>query len=220
NVEVDTRRDAWSIASGNYSSRFAGAVAGTAHMAAMRLRERLARVASQQLNVTPDAVEFAGGRVFARGNPDNSLSFARVAGSGHWSPGALPPDTGPALRETAFWTPPQLEAPSEKDEINSSLAYGFIFDFCGIEIDRDTGQIRIDHYVTMHDPGKILNPALVDGQVRGGFANALGAALGEEFAYGADGSFLSGTFADYLVPTACEVPEPQILHMETPSPFT
>jgi 2-furoyl-CoA dehydrogenase large subunit len=74
--------------------------------------------------------------------------------------------------------------------------------------------------VTMHDAGKLLNPALVDGQIRGGFANALGAVLGEEFAYGADGSFLSGTFADYPVPTACEVPEPVILHMETPSPFT
>jgi len=80
--------------------------------------------------------------------------------------------------------------------------------------------VRIDKYVTMHDAGRLLNPALADGQVRGGFANAVGAALGEEFVYGGDGSFLSGTFADYLVPTACEVPEPLILHLETPSPIT
>jgi len=74
--------------------------------------------------------------------------------------------------------------------------------------------------VTMHDAGTILNPALLDGQVRGGFAHAVGAASCEQFAYGEDGSFLSGTFADYLVPTACEVPEPVILHMSTPSPVT
>jgi 2-furoyl-CoA dehydrogenase large subunit len=72
----------------------------------------------------------------------------------------------------------------------------------------------------MHDCGTILHPAMVDGQVRGGFAQAVGAALYEEYAYGSDGSFLTGTFADYLLPTAAEVPDPLILHMQTPSPFT
>jgi 2-furoyl-CoA dehydrogenase large subunit len=80
--------------------------------------------------------------------------------------------------------------------------------------------VRIDKYITTHDAGKILNPALADGQIRGAFAQGLGAALMEEFRYGEDGSFQSGTFADYLVPTTCEVPEPAIIHMETPSPFT
>jgi 2-furoyl-CoA dehydrogenase large subunit len=72
----------------------------------------------------------------------------------------------------------------------------------------------------MHDCGTILHPAMVDGQVRGGFAQAIGAALYEEYAYAEDGSFLTGTLADYLLPTAAEVPNPVILHMETPSPFT
>ena len=220
NLELDTQKDAWSIASGNYSSRFAPAVAGTAHLAAMRLRDRLARIAEQQLNVGADDVEFADGKIFARGNPDNAASFARIAGTSHWAPGTLPEGMPAALRETVFWTPPQLEAPSEADEINGSAAYGFIFDFCGVEIDRDTGAIRIDKYVTMHDAGRLLNPRLVDGQVRGGFSQAVGAALYEELRYSDDGSFLSGTFADYLVPTACEIPDPLILHMETPSPFT
>jgi 2-furoyl-CoA dehydrogenase large subunit len=80
--------------------------------------------------------------------------------------------------------------------------------------------VRIDRYVTTHDSGKLLNPLLADGQIYGGFAWGVGAALREQFVYGEDGSFHSGTFADYLCPTACEVPEPQILHMETPSPFT
>jgi 2-furoyl-CoA dehydrogenase large subunit len=220
NAELDTQKDAWSIASGNYSSRFAAAVAGTAHLAASRLRERLARIASQQLNARPEDLVFARSKIFARGNPENALSFARVAGSSHWAPATLPADVPPALRETVFWTPPELAAPDAADHVNSSLAYGFIFDFCGVEIDRDTGAVRIDQYVTMHDAGRLLNPLLVEGQVRGGFAQGVGAALYEEFAYAADGSFLSGTFADYLVPTAAEVPEPLILHRETPSPFT
>jgi len=113
-----------------------------------------------------------------------------------------------------------LVAPNAADEVNSSLCHGFIFDFCGIEIDRTTGETRIDRYVTMHDCGRILHPGMVDGQVRGGFSQALGASLYEEHSYGADGSFLSGTLADYLIPTAMEVPDPIILHLETPSPFT
>ena len=80
--------------------------------------------------------------------------------------------------------------------------------------------MRIDKYVTMHDAGRILNPLMVEGQILGAFAHAVGTALYEEYAYGSDGRFLSGTFADYLVPTACEVPVPVMLHRESPSPFT
>ncbi|SMH38370.1 xanthine dehydrogenase family protein molybdopterin-binding subunit [Azospirillum agricola] len=220
NTDLDTGKDAWSIASGNYSSRFAGAVAGAAQIAATRLRDRLAALAAAPLNTTPDEVRFAGGKIFASGNPDNALSFSRVAAAGHWAPGTLPDGQEAALRETAFWTPEPLKAPTEADSINSSACYGFIFDFCGVEIDRTTGALRIDRYVTMHDAGRLLNPLLVEGQILGGFAHAVGTALYEEYAYGDDGRFLSGTFADYLVPTACEVPVPVILHRETPSPFT
>ena len=219
-AELDTGKDAWSIAAGNYSSRFAGAVAGAAHLAAVRLRDKLARGAAAQLTIGPDEVRFADGRIFAAGNPENSVVFSRLAGTSHWSPGSLQDPDGGALRETVFWTPPGLDAPSEADEINAAAVYGFIFDFCGVEIDRDTGEVRIDKYVTMHDAGRILNPALLDGQVLGGFAHGVGAALYEEFVYSEDGSFLSGTFADYPAPTACEIPAPVILHCETPSPIT
>ena len=219
-ADVDTAKDAWSIASGNYSSRFAPAVAGTARLAALNLRDRLARVAATLLNVSPADIVFTDGRVAARSNPDNSLPFSRLAASGHWAPGTLPADLGQTIRETVFWTPPQLTAPTDADEVNSSLCHGFIFDFCGVEIDPTSGAVRLDRYVTMHDCGSILHPAMVTGQICGGFAQALGAALYEEYAYADDGSFLSGTFADYLVPTAMEVPEPIVLHRESPSPFT
>jgi 2-furoyl-CoA dehydrogenase large subunit len=216
---VDTARDPWSIASGNYSSRFAPAVAGAVHLVALRLRERLARNAAGKLNVAAEEIEFVGGRVRARGNPDNAVPFTRLAAGDHWSPTAAP-DGDHVLRETMFWTPPQFAAPNDADEINAQLCHAFIFDFCGVEIDRDTGAVRIDKYVTMHDCGRVLHPAMVAGQITGGLAHAVGAALYEEFAYAPDGAFLTGTFADYLVPTATEVPAPLILHIESPSPFT
>ncbi len=218
-TDFDSARDAWSIASGNYSSRFAAAVGGAAKLATDKIKAKLARMAAAQLNVGPDDIEFAAGKVRARGNPDNAVPFSRLAATSHWSPG-LVPEENQALRETAFWSPPELTPPTEGDEVNSSLCHGFIFDFCGIDIDRVTGAIRIDKYVTMHDCGRILHPGMVAGQVTGGFAHAVGAAMYEEYAYGEDGSFLTGTFADYLVPTTMEVPEPVILHVETPSPFT
>ncbi|MFL5101940.1 MAG: xanthine dehydrogenase family protein molybdopterin-binding subunit [Xanthobacteraceae bacterium] len=218
-TELDTARDAWSIASGNYSSRFAPAVAGAVHLAARQLRDKLERSAAAQLNVAADEIEFVAGRVQARGNPDNAVAFARLAAASHWSPGSVPEDAR-ALRETVFWSPPELTAPSEADETNSSLCHGFIFDFCGVEIDPVTAAVRLDKYVTMHDCGRVLHPGMVAGQVTGGFAHALGAALYEECAYAPDGAFLAGTFADYLVPTTMEVPPPVLLHMETPSPLT
>lgn len=220
NVDFDSHKDAWSVAAGNYSSRFAGAVAGTVHLAAAKLRAKLARIAAAQLHCDAGDVVFARGRVYARQAPENSQPFARLASGPHWAPALLPEGETLGMRETVFWSPEQLTAPDAQDRINTSAAYGFVFDICAVEIDRDTGVARIDRYVTAHDAGTLLNPALADGQIRGAFAQGLGAALMEEFAYGTDGSFLSGTFVDYLVPTSMEVPEPVILHMQTPSPFT
>jgi 2-furoyl-CoA dehydrogenase large subunit len=218
-ADVDTARDGWSIASGNYSSRFAPAVGGAIHLAAVQIRNKLARSAAAQLNVAAEKIEFVGGRVRARGNPDNAIAFSRLAAAAHWSPGAIS-QSDHALRETVFWNPPELAAPTDADQVNSSLCHGFIFDFCGVEIDPATGALRIDKYVTMHDCGRVLHPAMVAGQITGGFAHALGAAIYEEFCYSPDGAMLSANFADYLVPTAMEVPAPVILHVETPSPFT
>jgi 2-furoyl-CoA dehydrogenase large subunit len=220
NTEHDTQKDPWSIAAGTYSCRFTPGTAVATHKAAVQVREKLARIAAQSLNVPAEEVEFAGGRIFARDNPENALSFHRVAGSAHWSPGGLPEGMDGGLRETGTWDPPELTPPDEADRINTSLAYGFVFDFCGIELDPDTGAVRIDEYVTMHDSGKRLNPLIVDGQIHGAFGQGLGAALLESFEYDDDGNFLTGTFADYLLPTADTVPTPTVMHMESPSPFT
>lgn len=220
NLEMDTQKDQWSIAAGTYSCRFSPGTAVAAHLAAKRIREKVGRIAAKQLNVRPEEIEFAGGRVFARSNPDNGMPFARAAGTAHWSPVLLPEDDEPGLRETGIWSPPQLDPPSSKDEINTSLTYGFVFDMCGVEIDPVTMEVRVDRYISMHDAGRLLNPLIAEGQIHGAFVQGLASALYEEFVYDDAGAFLSGTFADYLVPTACEVPPIEILHIETPSPFT
>jgi 2-furoyl-CoA dehydrogenase large subunit len=111
-----------------------------------------------------------------------------------------------------------LGSPDDEDRIASAVTFGFVIDLAAVEIDRKTGNIRIDKYVSVHDVGTQLNPKIVEGQVHGGFAHGLGAALFEELAYDERGNFLSGTFADYLCPTAVEVPRVEIGHVETPSP--
>jgi 2-furoyl-CoA dehydrogenase large subunit len=219
-LELDTAKDQWSIAAGTYSCRFTPGTAVAAHMAAGQIRDKLNRIAAKQLNTLPDDIEFANGKIGSKRNPDNAIPFGRVAGTAHWSPVMLPEGMAPSLRETAVWSPPELEPPSDDDRINTSLTYGFVFDMCGVEIDPLTNEVRVDRYVSMHDAGKILNPLIAEGQMRGAFAQGIAAALYEEFLYDETGAFLSGTFADYLVPTASEVPRVELLHMESPSPFT
>ena len=220
NVEFDTAKDAWSVAAGNYSSRFAGAVAGVVHLAAVKLRDKLALIAAAQFGCTAAQIGFADGQIFSTVDTAKKQPFTRLAASPHWAPGLLPQGVSPGLRETAFWSPETLAAPDAQDRVNTSAAYGFVFDVCGLEVDPDTGGVRVDRYITAHDAGRLLNPALADGQICGAFAQGLGAALLEEFHYGRDGSFQSGTLADYLMPTACEAIDPVIVHLETPSPFT
>ncbi|MDP6426747.1 MAG: molybdopterin-dependent oxidoreductase [Rhodospirillales bacterium] len=220
NTEHDTHKDPWSIATGNYSCRFSSASAVACQRAAQQIRDKLTRIAAPRLNVKPEDIDFADGLVFARDNPDNSLKLHRVAGVAHWQPGELPEGMEPGMRAVGTWAPPELEPPNDQDQINTSLTYGFVFDFCGVEIDRDTGQVHIDKYVTVHDSGTILNPLLKDGQTYGAFAWGVGCALMEEFVYGDNGEFLSGTFADYLPPTACEIPTPELYHISTPTPLT
>ena len=219
-LEMDTAKDQWSIAAGTYSCRFTPGTAVAAHLAAERVADKLKAIAAKQLNVLPEDVELVGGKVRSRSNPDNAIPFGRVAGTAHWSPVMLPEGMAPALRETAVWSPPELEPPASDDRINTSLTYGFVFDMCGVEIDPLSYQVRVERYVSMHDAGRVLNPLIAQGQMRGAFVQGIAAALYEEFVYDDNGQFLTGTFADYLIPTVAEIPSVEMLHQETPSPFT
>ena len=113
-LEIDTAKDQWSIAAGTYSSRFASGTAVAAHMAAAQMRDKLKAIAAKQLNVLPDDVELAGGKIRSRSNPDNALPFGRVAATSHWSPAMLPETMAPALSETGIWSPPRARAAVER----------------------------------------------------------------------------------------------------------
>jgi len=89
-----------------------------------------------------------------------------------------------------------------------------------VEVERETGVVRVLDYVTVHDAGRLLNPLLAEGQVRGGFAHGAGAALFERVVHDEEGNLLSGTLMDYLCPTGADLPPLTIGHVETPSPFT
>jgi len=224
NTELDTAKDAWSAGSGNYSSRFAGAVVGAVFLAAEKIKNKIATYAAAVYGCSTDEIAFRDGKILNTANPGQTSSFSRMAGAFHWSPALVSKILGsalePGLRETAHYSPEVLTPPDEHDRINTSAAYGFVLDVCGIEIDIETCQARIDRYITLHDAGRILEKKLVDGQILGAFAQGVGAALYEEFSYDQSGNFLSGTFADYRIPTAQEIPEPRIIHQETLSPFT
>src|SRR5690606_6584317 len=101
-------KDAWSVAAGNYSSRFAGAVAGTVHLAAKRLKGKMTKVAAHQLGCDQSDIVFEGAKVYSIHQPDKALSFARLASSAHWSPAELPEGMAPGMRVTEFWTPESL----------------------------------------------------------------------------------------------------------------
>jgi carbon-monoxide dehydrogenase large subunit len=88
-----------------------------------------------------------------------------------------------------------------------------------VEVDPDTGEVRVLRYAVVHDCGRVINPLIVEGQVRGGVAQGIGGALYEELTYDEEGQLTSGALADYLVPTAGEVPRIDLEHMETPSPL-
>src|SRR4029079_18899814 len=180
-LEMDTAKDPWTIAAGRYSCRFTPGTAVAAQMAAKQMAEKLKEIGAKQLNVLAADVELADRKIRSKSNPDNAISFGRIAGTSHWSPVMLPDGMAPALTETGVWAPPELTPPQGDDRINTSLTYGFVFDMCGVEIDPLTYQVKVENYVSMHDAGTLLNPLVADGQMRGAFAQGVAAALYEEF---------------------------------------
>jgi 2-furoyl-CoA dehydrogenase large subunit len=216
-TDVDTSTSAWTVASGNYSSRFSGVGAGAVHKASVKVAAKLRAIAAPQLGVEPDEVELREGKAWANGD---SVSLRRLAGAAHWNPDSLPRGVEPGLHETAFDAAPNLEPPDVDDRVASSAAHGFLADVAVVEVERATGEVRVLEYVTVHDAGRLLNPLLVEGQVRGGFAHGAGVALFERIVHDAEGNLLTGTFMDYLCPTAPDLPPLTMGHRETPSPFT
>ncbi len=216
---LDTSTSAWTVSSGSYSSRFSGVAAGAVLRAANAVAAKCRRIAAHLLECDPEDVELAGGRARVAGSPDG-ISLRRIAGVAHWNPESLPDGIEAGLQATAFYSAPNLDPPDADDRVNSSAAHGFIADVAVVEIDPETGAVDVLDYVTVHDAGRLLNPLIVAGQVRGGFAHGVGAALFERVVYDEDGNLLTGSLMDYLCPTAPDLPPLTSAHRETPSPFT
>ncbi|MDH3690189.1 MAG: molybdopterin-dependent oxidoreductase [Gammaproteobacteria bacterium] len=217
-TEIDTLTSSWSIASGNYANRFASAVTSAIAICAAKVADKLKHIAGEMLQCDPQSIVLSNGVATIANHPDRSVPIRRLGAAAHWNPAGMPDGTQPGIYETTVYSPPTLTSADSDDRIPSSVTYGSIFDVVGVEIDRDSGKITVDKYVSVHDVGTMLNPLIVEGQVYGGFAHGIGGAMLEELSYDRDGNFLSGTFADYLCPTALEVPELIIGHISTPSP--
>lgn len=218
--DLDTFGGIWSITSGNYANRFSTTVCSAVAMSARKAAAKLRAAAAQILDVPPELVELSNGLASAPGSRNEPIPIRRLAAQLHWDSTHLPDGVDGAISEIAEFLPTALSAPDANDRMRSSLTYSFQCDVAAVEVDPDTGRVHIHRYVTVHDAGTLLNPAVVDGQVQGGFAHGFGAAMMEKVSYAADGTLLSGTFQDYLCPTAPELPELTIGHMSSPSPNT
>ncbi len=217
---IDTFTRFWSITTGTYSSRFASVGTSAVVLAARRVKDKLIAIAAHELEADAKDLEVAEGAVRVKGSPERRRSIRRLAGTAHWNQGDLPEGMEPGIQATYTYNFPTSTAPDKKDRVDSSATYGFIADLAAVEIDPRTGQIEIKKYVTIHDCGKLINPMIVEGQVYGSFLHGLGGAFFEEMAYDESGQYLTGSFIDYMCPTAAEMPELDVGHIEIPSPVT
>lgn len=220
-VEMDTATTPWTVSSGSYSSRFAPLLTSALVEGAERLAETVKLAGATMLGADPEELELAEGQVRLRDEPGRAVLFRHAAGLVHWDPGSLPEGASARLYEEAAFTPPESKSANQNDQINSSLCYGFVAELVVCRIDPDTCEITLEHVSTVHDPGTILNKTLLEGQVHGALAQAIGGALYEEMRYSDSGQPTSATFMDYLCPTSAETTYTlDSDHMQTPSPIT
>ncbi len=218
--EMDTFTRLWTISSGNYSSRFASAGLSAFAEAAVKLKEKVLRVASNELDIPIERLRTEDGKLFVDDATEPVMDFRRIAGIAHWNPDSLPDGMEPGLQVAHIFNFTPARIIDEQDRVNSSNTYGFIAEIVMVEVDRETGEIEFLKFVSVHDAGVIINPQRVEGQVYGGLVHGIGGAMYEDLAYDENGQFLAGSFMDYLCPTAMEIPPLAIGHTCTPSPFS
>jgi len=192
---------------GTFGSRSTVNVGSAIYGASARLKEKVVRLAAHILEANPDDLKLGDGKVFIRGLPQRALSFSELARAAvpGWA-SKLPEGLEPGLEATFYFVPP-------------TVTWANAAHVAVIEVEIDTGIIKLLDYVVSHDAGKLINPLLVDGQIHGGVAQGIGAALYEEIAYDQNGQLLSGSFVNYLLPGAMEVPKIKTVHLESPSPL-
>lgn len=191
---------------GTFGSRSLTLGGGAAIFAARKVFDKLRIIAGAMLEVSPDDIEIAEGKAHVVGAPDRSLPLARIAAAAHGA-GKAPGGVDPGLNESAFYTADGNQFP-----------YGIHIAIAAI--DPDTGHVKIDRYAGIDDCGNIVNPRMVESQVHGGLAQGFGQALWEEIVFDTDGQLVTGSLMDYAVPHADQLPNFELDHTVTPSPFT
>ncbi len=198
-VHGQTDRIAFGI--GAHASRATVMTASATHIAAMNLRAKALDVAAELLQAPPATLDIAGGEVFRRGSAGGpSISLAKIAQ--HLAPGS----------KTVGSREPGLAAEGWFRTMHQVYPYGS--NIAVVRVDRETGGVAVERYFIAYDIGRAINPALVEAQIVGGFAQGIGGALFEEFTFNERGDPLSASFADYLLPAVHEVPAPEILLAE------
>ena len=202
-------------------SRMAIMLGGAAAGAARRVRERLVAIAAHNLGVAPAQIDYRDGACSVRGAPERALGWDQLVEIAHRKFHKLPPALEPGLQASFVLQVPTGGAlPTADGRIQMYPCFSFEAHVVYVEIDPATAKPAIRRYVCGHDCGVMINPAIVHGMTYGGIAHGIGAALYEQFAFDASGQLASGTFMDYLIPSAHEIPALAIVDHCTSSPHT
>jgi len=189
---------------GTFASRSAVNAGSSIHVAAGKVREKIALAAAALLEAAAADIEIADGTVSVRGAPASSMPLGRVIQA------AIPSFAKPGVASPDFEATVYHHQPT--------VTYTSAVHVAHVEVDPGTGAVKLLRYLVAHDCGRVINPVIVEGQIHGGVAQGVGGALLEEMVYDEQAQLLTGTFMDYLVPTAMELPPIETVHLEYPSP--
>jgi len=199
--DTDTGPFGW----GTYGSRSLSVGGEAIARASDKVQDKAKRVCAALLEAAPEDIELADGAFRVKGSPDKSMTMAEISGAAHIPPQELPADIEPGLEETSFYDP-------------ENFVFPFGAHACIVDVDVETGKVAVVDYYAVDDCGPAINPMLIDGQIHGGIAHAIGQALYEQVVYDEEGQLVTGTFVDYALPTAAEMPYFNTDRTETPSP--
>jgi carbon-monoxide dehydrogenase large subunit len=196
--------DAVPFGVGTYASRSAVTAGSSIVAAAGQVRERLVAAAARVLEAAPEDIVLEDGHVAVRGVPDSAIPLGGLIQA------CLPTFAGPGAAAPDFAASAYESVPT--------VTYTNAVHVAQVEVDPQTGIVKLLDYVVAHDCGRLINPLIVDGQIHGGVAQGIGGALLEELVFDDQAQLLTGSFVDYLVPTSMEVPRITTVHLESPSP--
>ena len=203
------------------ASRMAIVLGTATSTAAREIREKMIAIAAHDLGAGKNGIEYADGAFSVRGEPSRSLSWEEVAHIAHKQFHRMPPGQELGLQAMAVQqVPGGGRLPDENNEVALYPCFSFQAHVPLVEIDPDTGKVKLRDYFVAHDCGTPINPDIVRGMMIGGVAHGIGAALYEKFEYDGNGQLLAGTFVDYLLPSAHEIPPVDEIAHCTPSPMT